>query len=163
MRLHRGVKIVTVALLAGTLVAGAGQVDVASGQAQSPVAQPKGYSAAAPKAASRKKPVRRVVKPKAQAAPTRERIVEIQAALGREGFYQGTPSGTWDVGTTQAMRDFQSAKGLSATGKLGALSLQKLGLGSEIAGRGAPAPQTDARPSALSESDLSEADDPPAN
>lgn len=31
-----------------------------------------------------------------QTAPTRDRIVEIQEALAREGFYSGTPSGKWD-------------------------------------------------------------------
>lgn len=40
----------------------------------------------------------------------------------------------------QAMKDYQSAHGLTATGKLDALTLQKLGLGSEIAGRAAPLP-----------------------
>lgn len=91
-----------------------------------------------------------------QVAPTRDRIVEIQGALAREGFYSGTPSGKWDEATSEAMSKFQTAKGLTPTGKLGALSLQKLGLGSEIAGKAAPNPQADTRPSVLSESDLNE-------
>ena len=45
----------------------------------------------------------------------------------------------------QAMRDFQSSHGLTATGKLDALTLQKLGLGSEIAGRAAPGPLSPTR------------------
>jgi len=38
------------------------------------------------------------------------------------------------------MQKFQSANGLEASGKLNALSLQKLGLGSSIAGVSAPKP-----------------------
>ena len=81
-------------------------------------------------------------------APTPARISEIQSALAAQGSYKGEPNGKWDDSTTQAMKDFQSANGLSPTGKLDALSLQKLGLGSEIAGRAAPQPrpQTPAAP-----------------
>lgn len=73
-----------------------------------------------------------------QKAPTPQRIQEIQAALAREGTYQGRPSGKWGATTVEAMKRFQSAQGLSPTGKLDALTLQKLGLGSEVAGRAAP-------------------------
>ena len=38
------------------------------------------------------------------------------------------------------MKQFQSSQGLNASGKIDALTLQKLGLGSETAGRGAPMP-----------------------
>jgi len=38
------------------------------------------------------------------------------------------------------MRKFQASKGLNPTGKLDALTLQKLGLGSETAGLAAPTP-----------------------
>ncbi len=85
---------------------------------------------------------------RAQKAPTAERISEIQAALAREGTYQGEPSGKWDAATVEAMKRFQAANGLNPSGKLGALSLQKLGLGSEVAGRAAPRPL--ATPSASS-------------
>lgn len=114
--------------------------------------------AAAPEAAAQaaRAPARRRVvrRPRVQTAPTRERIVEIQTALAREGFYAGKPTGRWDAVTSAAMRKFQTANGLTPTGKLGAQSLQKLGLGSEIAGRGAPLPQADPRDSVLSESEL---------
>jgi peptidoglycan hydrolase-like protein with peptidoglycan-binding domain len=73
-------------------------------------------------------------------APTSARISEIQSALAVQGAYKGQPNGKWDAATAQAMKDYQSAHGLTATGKLDALSLQKLGLGSEIAGRAAPLP-----------------------
>ena len=89
---------------------------------------------------------RRKARPRAQMAPTPARISEIQSALAAHGAYKGEPNGRWDDATAQAMKDFQSAHGITPTGKLDALSLQKLGLGSEIAGRAAPLPQTPAAP-----------------
>jgi peptidoglycan hydrolase-like protein with peptidoglycan-binding domain len=84
-----------------------------------------------------------------QKAPTPQRIQEIQAALAHEGTYQGQPSGKWDAGTVEAMKRFQSAQGLSPTGKLDALTLQKLGLGSEVAGRAAPRPPAQPLPGTI--------------
>jgi peptidoglycan hydrolase-like protein with peptidoglycan-binding domain len=75
-----------------------------------------------------------------QKAPTADRISEIQSALGRDGYYQGDPNGKWDANTIAAMEKFQSANGIDANGKLDAPTLQKLGLGSEIAGVSAPKP-----------------------
>ena len=75
-----------------------------------------------------------------QKVPTPARISEIQSALARNGFYDGNPNGKWDSTTVAAMQKFQSANGLEASGKLNALSLQKLGLGSSIAGVSAPKP-----------------------
>jgi len=75
-----------------------------------------------------------------QKAPTPDRIKEIQSALARGGYYQGEPNGKWDLNTATAMQKFQSGNGLEPSGKINALSLQKLGLGSEIAGVSAPKP-----------------------
>jgi len=83
---------------------------------------------------------KRTKKVKGQAAPTPERINEIQGALASKGAYTGTPTGKWDDSTVDAMKHFQSAHGLNPTGKLDALTLQKLGLGSETAGIAAPTP-----------------------
>jgi peptidoglycan hydrolase-like protein with peptidoglycan-binding domain len=83
---------------------------------------------------------RRTHKVKGQAAPTPERIDEIQQALARNGAYEAVTSGKWDDSTTEAMRKFQTAHGLNPTGKLDAPTLQKLGLGSETAGLAAPTP-----------------------
>ena len=83
---------------------------------------------------------RRKPRQRAQTAPTPARISEIQSALATQGAYKGQPNGKWDYATVQAMKDFQSAHGLTVTGKLDALTLQKLGLGSEIAGRASPLP-----------------------
>jgi peptidoglycan hydrolase-like protein with peptidoglycan-binding domain len=94
---------------------------------------------------TKKVPAKRVVKKRApkqrvQTAPTPERISEIQSALAAQGTYKAQPNGKWDSATIQAMKDFQGSHGLTATGKLDAPTLQKLGLGSEIAGRAAPLP-----------------------
>jgi peptidoglycan hydrolase-like protein with peptidoglycan-binding domain len=164
MKLNRG-RLMMAGLFAALML-------MAGTSASSAAAQTKATAAARPKAKSTTSTARtgtkagsRTTKGKTtasrtrgQTAPTRERIIEIQQALAREGFYSGTPSGKWDAPTSQAMSSFQKAKGLTPTGKLGALSLQKLGLGSEIAGRAAPNPQADTRPSVLSESDLNDSE-----
>lgn len=75
-----------------------------------------------------------------QKAPTPDRISEIQSALAREGYYQGDPNGKLDSNTVAALQKFQSANSLDANGKLDAPTLQKLGLGSDIAGVAAPKP-----------------------
>ena len=83
-------------------------------------------------------------KVKGQAAPTPERINEIQTALAKSGSYGGVTSGKWDDSTVDAMKKFQLAHGLNPSGKLDAPSLQKLGLGSETAGVAAPTPPPNA-------------------
>lgn len=77
---------------------------------------------------------------KGQAAPTPERVNEIQYALAKNGAYSGAPTGKWDDSTTDAMKKFQTAHGLNPNGKMDARTLQALGLGSETAGAGAPTP-----------------------
>jgi peptidoglycan hydrolase-like protein with peptidoglycan-binding domain len=79
-----------------------------------------------------------------QKVPTPDRITEIQTALSHGGYYQGEPNGKWDSSTVAAMQKFQSANGIEASGKLDAPSLQKLGLGSDIAGVSAPRPRAPA-------------------
>lgn len=87
---------------------------------------------------------RKVTKVKGQEAPTPERISEIQEALANKGVLTGTPSGKWDDSTVEAMKKFQSSHGLEPSGKLDALTLQKLGLGSQTAGLAAPTPPPNA-------------------
>lgn len=70
--------------------------------------------------------------------PSAERTEQIQSALARGGYYSGDPTGKWDSNTEESLRRFQSANGLPPTGKLDALSLQKMGLGSDVAGVSAP-------------------------
>lgn len=75
-----------------------------------------------------------------QKAPAADRISEIQTALAKDGSFAGTPNGKWDAATVDAMKKFQDTHGLSATGKLDAKTLQKLGLGSQTAGLAPPLP-----------------------
>ena len=81
---------------------------------------------------------RKTKKVKGQEAPTPDRINEIQEKLASKGVFTGTPTGAWDDSTVEAMRKFQTSQGLAPTGKLDALTLQKLGLGSQTAGVAAP-------------------------
>src|SRR5271170_2340920 len=76
-----------------------------------------------------------------QKAPTTDRIEEIQSALSREGYYHGDPTKKWDANTQDAMRHFQEDHGMTGSGRLDATTLQKLGLGSDIAGVSAPRPK----------------------
>jgi peptidoglycan hydrolase-like protein with peptidoglycan-binding domain len=75
-----------------------------------------------------------------QKAPTPDRITEIQQALAKDGSFTGTPNGKWNDSTVEAMKKFQAGHGLNPSGKLDALTLQKLGLGSQTAGVAAPLP-----------------------
>jgi hypothetical protein len=77
-----------------------------------------------------------------QKAPTPDRIKEIQSALSRDGYYQGEPNGKLDSSTVTALQKFQTEHGLDPSGKLDAPTLQKMGLGSDIAGVSAPKPAT---------------------
>src|SRR5579872_5136851 len=86
----------------------------------------------AKKGSAKTRLTRRKPRQRAQTVPTPARISEIQSALAAQGTYKGQPNGKWDNATAQAMKDYQSGHGLTPTGKLDALTLQKLGLGSEI-------------------------------
>jgi peptidoglycan hydrolase-like protein with peptidoglycan-binding domain len=91
---------------------------------------------------NKKKKTKKKSKPTAagQKAPAPDRIKEIQSALSREGAYTGEPTGKWDDATVEAMKKYQGDNGITPTGKIDALTINKLGLGSETAGKGAPVP-----------------------
>src|ERR1700685_1706963 len=125
------------AIAAALLVASAQAFAYQQQSASSSSAAPSTTTTAKKKTVSKKHHSRREP---TQKAPTPARISEIQSALARNGYYQGQPNGKWDSNTVAAMQKFQSGNGLEASGKLNALSLQKLGLGSSIAGVGAPKP-----------------------
>jgi peptidoglycan hydrolase-like protein with peptidoglycan-binding domain len=134
-------------LLLAVLTAGALSVPAVSAQTTSTTTQKaahKTHASASTSSASHKTSgktgKKKVKKVKGQAAPTPERITEIQQALSKRGVYSGSPTGQWDDYTTDAMKKFQTANGLTPTGKLDALTLQKLGFGSETAGLAAPTP-----------------------
>ena len=89
---------------------------------------------------TKKKKKKGTLAPTGQKAPTPDRIRDIQSALNREGAYAGEPTGKWDAATIEAMKKYQGDNGITPTGKIDALTLNKLGLGSDTAGKGAPVP-----------------------
>jgi len=113
---------------AASVVSGAGRPG--AGQTSSTTAKKKKVSSK-----SKKKP-----KVKGQTVPTPDRIRDIQTALQKDGSYQGEPTGKWDAATMDAMKKYQDKNGISPTGKIDAVTLNKLGLGSNTAGKGAPVP-----------------------
>ena len=115
---------------------------VVSGAGRPAAAQTSATSTATKKKKHASSKSRRRYRAKAQAAPTPDRIKEIQTALQKDGSYEGTPTGKWDAATMDAMKKYQDKIGVSPTGKIDAISLNKLGLGSETAGKGAPVPPT---------------------
>jgi len=116
-----------------------------SGSASAPKSSAHTSPASSKKKKSSSKKSRHSRREPTQKAPTPERISEIQSSLARGGYYQGDPNGKWDANTVAAMQKFQSANGLDPSGKLDATSLQKLGLGSGIAGVSAPKQPTPAQ------------------
>jgi peptidoglycan hydrolase-like protein with peptidoglycan-binding domain len=129
MRLRRA----TVALLlaAGVLVSAVAAKATAASAAK---------ASASPASKPRGRRTRHSRRERGQQAPTPDRVSEIQQALAKEGSFGGKPNGKWDASTVEAMKKFQESHGLTPTGKLDALTLHKLGLGSKTAGVAAPMP-----------------------
>lgn len=63
----------------------------------------------------------------ASGIPT-QRVMEIQEALIKQGYLQGPASGLYDENTAQAMKQFQGANKLPATGMPSAHTLKRLGV-----------------------------------
>jgi len=144
---RRMTRLILAALAVGSLTlpaAGAAQTTSASKTSHKPAtgsASAKTTTGGAKRSSkSGKSSSRRAKRVKGQAAPTTDRINAIQDALAKNGAYSGAPSGKWDDSTVEAMKKFQASHGLNPTGKMDALTLQKLGLGSETAGMGVPTP-----------------------
>lgn len=106
--------------------------------AQGKTSSTTGKKSSAAKKSTSKKPKRTASRSRGQNSPTPDRIREIQAKLADKGYYSGEPSGRWDSATITAMQKFQESQNLKPTGKLDALTLQKLGLGSPVAGLAPP-------------------------
>jgi peptidoglycan hydrolase-like protein with peptidoglycan-binding domain len=117
---------------------------VVSGAARPGAAQSSSTSTTAKKKKHSSSKSRKKSRVKGQAAPTPDRIKDIQTALQKDGSYEGQPTGKWDAATTDAMKKYQDKNGISPTGKIDAVSLNKLGLGSDTAGKGAPVPAASA-------------------
>jgi peptidoglycan hydrolase-like protein with peptidoglycan-binding domain len=122
-------------ILGAALMIGAAPVMFAAGRPGAP--QTSSRTAKKKKISSKSK---RKPKVKGQAVPTPDRIKEIQTALQKDGSYEGEPTGKWDNSTADAMRKYQDKNGIAPTGKIDAATLNKLGLGSDTAGKGAPVP-----------------------
>jgi len=144
---RRMTRLILAAMAVGSLTlpaAGAVQTTTASKSSHNPAAgtaSAKATTGTSKKSGkSGKSSSRKSKKVKGQAAPTPDRINEIQDALAKNGAYTGTPSGKWDDSSVEAMKKFQSTHGLNPSGKMDALTLQKLGLGSDTAGMGVPTP-----------------------
>jgi hypothetical protein len=65
--------------------------------------------------------------PRASGIPP-ERVMEIQNALLKVGYYQGEANGIYDENTKQAMKQYQQANNLQASGMPSAHALKKLGV-----------------------------------
>lgn len=65
--------------------------------------------------------------PRASGIPP-ERVMEIQNALLKVGYYQGEANGVYDENTKQAMKQYQQANNLQASGMPSAHALKKLGV-----------------------------------
>jgi len=65
-----------------------------------------------------------------QLQPTQDRYKEIQTALASKGYLRSEQvTGGWDQNSADALKQFQSAQNLDASGKINSLSLIALGLG----------------------------------
>jgi peptidoglycan hydrolase-like protein with peptidoglycan-binding domain len=142
----KALSIVAAVVLTGASALAAPQAPTAKVSSAAAPSSKSSASASAKKPSSKKK--RRTKREPTQKAPTPARISEIQSALARGGYYNGNPNGRWDSNTVAAMQKFQSSNGLDPTGNLNALSLQKLGLGSSVAGVSAPTAVTPPSPAA---------------
>jgi peptidoglycan hydrolase-like protein with peptidoglycan-binding domain len=135
MRMRKATHLaLTLLVAAGIGVSGAAAAGQGATSSKSPSAKPGPRTR---HAKSTKKTTRRE---RGQKVPAPERISQIQTALAKDGSFNGKPSGKWDASTVEAMKKFQEAHGLNASGKLDAKTLQKLGLGSQTAGIAPPIP-----------------------
>jgi|GraSoiStandDraft_27_1057306.scaffolds.fasta_scaffold102502_3 peptidoglycan hydrolase-like protein with peptidoglycan-binding domain len=96
-------------------------------KAQHPAPQ-KGTKHAAPKA-TRHTAKKTKGHKRGQAAIDNQRAGQIQAALVREHYLSGEPSGTWDISTQEAMRRYQAAQGWQTKQVPDSRALIRLGLG----------------------------------
>ncbi len=81
-----------------------------------------------------------------QLQPTQERYKEIQQALAAKGYLQAEQAtGNWDQNSADALKQFQTAQNLDASGKINSLSLIALGLGPKHEDT-LPRPQPPAQP-----------------
>jgi hypothetical protein len=81
-----------------------------------------------------------------QLQPTQERYKEIQQALLAKGYLPPEHAGgVWDQNSADALKQFQTAQNITASGKINSLSLIALGLGPKHEDT-IPRPQTAPQP-----------------
>lgn len=68
------------------------------------------------------------VQPSSQLNITPATVREVQQALSRQGYFSGQADGNWSEQAEQALREFQRAQGLEATGQFDQRTLAALGL-----------------------------------
>jgi peptidoglycan hydrolase-like protein with peptidoglycan-binding domain len=97
---------------------------------------PKATAHKAPKATKHKAPAaghhaksKSKKRPRGQAAIDNDRASQIQQALAREHYLNGTPSGNWDSSTQEAMRRYQADHGWQDKTVPDSRALISLGLG----------------------------------
>jgi peptidoglycan hydrolase-like protein with peptidoglycan-binding domain len=95
-------------------------------------------TAATPVSTKKGKSSKRTVKTNAafrtrQMAPSADRYRDIQRALVDKGYLKSEPTGVWDAESSEALRQFQTDKQLSPTGKISSATLIGLGLGPKTA------------------------------
>jgi peptidoglycan hydrolase-like protein with peptidoglycan-binding domain len=88
-----------------------------------------GSSKSVGKAGTKSKRVVVARRPPVQMQPSTDRYKEIQQALADKGYFRGTPDGTWNGESVDALKRFQRDQNLDPDGKIGSLSLMALGLG----------------------------------
>src|SRR6202171_6327911 len=135
MRLRRAIPATLVLLLAaeaGVAAASAGPAKPRSSASKAP------GSAAGGKAHAKKTSKHSKRRERGQKVRTPVPITERQQSPAKDGSFTGTPNGKWNDSTVEAMKKFQAGHGVNPSGRLDALPLQKLGLGSHTAGVAAP-------------------------
>jgi peptidoglycan hydrolase-like protein with peptidoglycan-binding domain len=110
---------------------------------------PKTAATTKKKGKSAKKPVAANSLRSRQMAPTPDRYREIQQALIDKGYLKSEANGVWDTQSEDALRQFQTERNLSPTGKLSAASLIALGLGPKTSADLSPPPPATATPAPI--------------
>ena len=123
--------ILCVAAAAWLLVTAAGQTRPGASSGSPPTsAKSKAQKSSTPKKKTSGKS-KRPARGGGQRRPTPERYKEIETALAARGYLSEPPTGQWTAASVEALRKFQAANRLPATGKLDSLSLIRLGLGQQ--------------------------------
>lgn len=115
-------------LAATVLIATSVSFGSAQTTSNKPTKHPNVHKNSVPKS-HRKHVGKKARRPRGQQAIDNQRARQIQEALVREHYMSGTPSGTWDAATQEAMRRYQAAQGWQNKTVPDSRALIRLGLG----------------------------------